>query len=122
MVSIGLGKHFPSLVHLTLPGVTCHYLSADILVEQGVTGLGKNMRGTGEDILSRGSVLTHTLPKSFLRGKLIRYPISFLHIFKPSLPTGRVGLRKLKTTSRKNKLRKSFEIVCTHTKEHAVEQ
>lgn len=78
----------------------------------------KDLLEMGEGILSRGSGLTHTPPKSFPRGKLVRYPFNLLlHSFKLWLPTGRVGLMALKITSHKNKLRKSFEIVCTHIKE-----
>lgn len=113
----GLGNHFPSLVHPTLPEVTCHYLAADIIVEQGWTRLRKDLLEIGEGILSRGSGLTHTPPKSFPHGKLVRYPFNLLHSFKLWLPTGRVGLMALKITSHKNKLRKSFEIVCIHIKE-----
>lgn len=109
------GNHFPSLAQPTLLEVTCHYLAADI-VQSGWTRLGKDMLETGEGIPPRGSGLTHT-PKSFLHGKLVRDPFNLLHSFKLLFPTGRVGLMELKITRHKNKLRKSFEMVCTHIKE-----
>lgn len=112
----GLGNHFPSLVHSTLPEVTCHYLTADIIVQLGWTRLGKDTLETEEGIPPRGSGLTHP-PKSTLHGKLVRDPFSLLHSFELLLPTGRVGLMEFKITSHKNKLRKSFEIVCTHIKD-----
>lgn len=40
----------------------------------GMHQTGKEQEGTGEDILSRGSGSAHTTPKSFLHGKLVKYP------------------------------------------------
>lgn len=100
--------------------LSCHSLSGSRHPGgAGIQQTGKNTKEMGEAILFRGSGLIHIPLKFFLHKKTCEIsPINFLHIFKLSFPTGRVGPRKLKITSHKNKLRKSFETVCTHRKEH----
>lgn len=79
---------------------------------------GKEQEGTGEDILSRGSGPAHTPPKSFLHGKLVKYPPHRLpHIFRLSFSTGRVGLRKPKATSHKTNSGRALKL-CAHTEQN----
>lgn len=85
MVGTGFGKCFPSLVHLPPPGVTCHSLwGSRHPGEAGMHQTGKEQEGSGEDILTRGSGPAHTPPKSFLHGKLVKYPS---HQLPPHFPT-----------------------------------